>query len=98
LTGDQGAAGSVEARYSPPIFPRLGPELYAFYDAGIVWLEKPLVGEHGTQSLASAGLGARFTFARRLRAEFELAKPLTHDIAARGNRNVRPLFAISTTF
>ena len=98
LTGDQGAAVDIEGRYSPPIWPVLSPQLYAFYDVGIIWLNAPLAGERRGDSLASAGLGFRFTFAHHLNAEFELAKPLTRDIASRGNKDVRPLFTVSTTF
>ena len=98
LTGDQGAAGSIEARYSPNAWPRLSPQLYGFYEAGIVWLNAPLPGERSGESLASAGLGFRFSLARHLTAEFEVAKPLTRDVASRGNRDARPLFAISTNF
>lgn len=28
LTGDKGAAGSIELRYSPPVLPKIGPQLY----------------------------------------------------------------------
>jgi hemolysin activation/secretion protein len=98
LTGDSGAAGSAELRYSPPAWPRLSPQLYAFYETGIVWLNAPLAGEHNGESLASAGVGFRFSIGRYLSAEFELAKPLTRDIASRGNKDVRPLFSVSTNF
>jgi hemolysin activation/secretion protein len=74
------------------------PELYGFYEAGEVWQKSPLAGEPEHASLASAGFGFRFQFANRFSADFELAKPLTRDIASRGNKDIRPLFDISANF
>lgn len=100
LTGDQGAGLGLEARYSPPLrWPIIGsPQFYGFYEAGVVWLKSPLVGEPERQSLASAGVGFRFFIGRMFTAEFELAKPLTRAIASRGDKDLRPIFAISTRF
>jgi hemolysin activation/secretion protein len=100
LTGDQGASLGLEARYSPPSRWRIvtSPQFYSFYETGMVWLKSPLIGEPGRQSLASAGVGFRFSIGRKFTAEFELAKPLTRAIASRGDKDVRPIFAISTRF
>jgi hemolysin activation/secretion protein len=99
LTGDSGAALSIEPRYDPPLNLLVRqPELYAFYEVGEVWQKSPLVGQPKDASLASAGLGFRFQFGAQLFADFELAKPLTRDIASRGNKDIRPIFDISTTF
>jgi hemolysin activation/secretion protein len=97
LTGDKGAGGSVELRYSPAILPALSPQLYGFYEVGIVWLNAPLSREENGASLASAGGGVRFSLTHNLTADVELAKPLTRPIASRGNKNVRPLFAVTTS-
>jgi hemolysin activation/secretion protein len=98
LTGDQGLAASLEARYSPSILPRYAPQFYAFYDVGIIWLNAPLAGERSGASLASTGIGLRFALTRYLTADLDLAKPLTRVIASRGNKDVLPLFTISTSF
>jgi hemolysin activation/secretion protein len=99
LTGDSGAVLSIEPRYDPPLNLLIKqPELYAFYEVGEVWQKSPLAGQPKDASLASAGFGFRFQVGARLFADFELAKPLTRDIASRGNKDVRPLFDISTTF
>jgi hemolysin activation/secretion protein len=98
LTGDQGVGGSVEIRYSLPVGRSFSPQLYAFYDAGVVWLNKPLPGEHSGDSLSSAGVGVRFSLLQHFTADITMAKPLTRDVASRGNRNWRPLFSVSTAF
>lgn len=99
LTGDNGVAVSIEPRFDLPrdVFP-FGIQLYAFYEVGTVWDKAPLAGQPGHQSLSSAGGGVRFSIASHVSADFELAKPLTRDIASRGNRNVRPLFDIAISF
>ena len=100
LTGDEGVAASVEARYDIPFFSDIfgHPELYAFYDVGQIWNIDALPGTFSSASLASAGGGIRFTVLGRIDIDFELAKPLTRAIASRGNKDVRPLFNISTRF
>lgn len=100
ITGDNGVAGSVEGRYDPSWLrlPATQSQFYAFYDAGAVWLKSPAAGQSNEMSLASAGLGIRFRVANRFTAEFEAAKPLTRPIASRGNKDVRPLFSLATTF
>lgn len=99
ITGDHGAAVTVEARYGLPLqLPNSNAQFYAYYDAGKVWAKAPLPGEPDDRALTSAGIGLRLSLARRITAELELAKPLTRDIASRGDREVRPLFSLSTTF
>ena len=98
LTGDNGVGFSFELRQALP-YPQFGldAQAYAFYDVGKVWTKTPLVGQPSNESLSSAGVGVRLKF-QHFSAEFELAKPLTRDIASRGNRNVRPLFSLSASF
>ncbi len=96
LTGDEGIAGSAEARYDLPIF--LHPQLYAFYDVGQIWNIHALPGSLPTASLASAGVGVRFNLTEHFSFDLEIAKPLTRSIASRGNKDIRPLFNISTRF
>jgi hemolysin activation/secretion protein len=96
LTGDDGIAGSAEARYDFNIFGH--PEFYAFYDIGQVWnIDAPL-GTAQRASLASAGGGVRFSLTEHFFFDLELAKPLTRPIASRGNKDIRPLFNVSTNF
>jgi hemolysin activation/secretion protein len=100
LTGDDGVAGSIEARYdlSWDFGPLSGPQFYAFYDVGGIWNINPSLGTPLQESLASAGLGIRLTLFDRISAGFELAKPLTRAVASRGDKDIRPLFNISTKF
>lgn len=100
LIGDQGVAMDLELRRAFGLgrnHPTIG-QAYIFYDAGSVWLNRPLPGEQRESSLSSAGGGIRFFLGHSLNIQLELAKPLTRDIASRGNLSWRPLFAISTTY
>lgn len=100
ILGDNGLAGSIEARYNLPtgntIFTNL--QLYVFYDIGKVWNIDPAAGQPKSQSLASAGPGVRFDLSRQVSANLELAEPLTRDIASRGNRHTRLLFSVLSRF
>jgi hemolysin activation/secretion protein len=100
LTGDDGVAGSIEGRYDlPSIAEFLGhPQLYAFYDVGQIWNQEAPLGTPPRESLASVGGGVRFTLLGHFDLDLGLAKPLTRAIASRGNKDVRPLFSISTRF
>ena len=78
ISGDRGAAASVELRYEPAFKLELMKldRVYAYYDAGAVW------GAGFTRfSLASAGIGLNVTVANTLIAKFEVAKPLTRPVA-----------------
>lgn len=100
ILGDNGLAGSIEARYDLPAGNTVltSAQLYVFYDVGKVWNIAPAPGQPKSQSLASAGLGLRFGLFRHVSAVIELAKPLTRNIASRGNRHIRPLFSILARF
>jgi hemolysin activation/secretion protein len=100
LTGDDGVAGSIEGRYDlPSIAEFLGhPQLYAFYDVGQIWNQEAPLGTPPRESLASVGGGVRFTLLGHFDLDLGLAKPLTRAIASRGNKDIRPLFSISTRF
>lgn len=97
LTGDSGVAFSIEPRVDVPV---AGAQLqvYAFYDVGEIWDKRPLAGAPSSQSLSSAGGGVRARIGDHLSFGFELAKPLTRDIASRANRDWRPLFDVSLHF
>lgn len=100
IIGDDGLAGSIEARYDLPVETEIlsRPQFYVFYDIGKVWNISPAAGQAKAQSLASAGAGLRFALFRHVSADIELAKPLTRNIASRGNRNIRPLFSLIASF
>ena len=99
LTGDNGVSFSVEPRFDLSRYiPSGRPQLYAFYEGGTVWQKQPLVGQAPRESLSSVGGGVRFQLGPYLRADLGAAKPLTHDIASRGNRKVRFLFDLTAAF
>lgn len=101
LTGDDGIAISAEGRYDvSPLASDYNnpPQLYAFYDIGQIWNLDASSGTPARASLASAGIGVRLAFLNWFSGDFELAKPLTRDIASRGNKDIRPLFSLSTKF
>lgn len=99
LTGDHGVAFSIEPRFDVPTkIPNTRVQAYAFYDIGKVWRKTPLFGSPAHESLSSAGIGIRTRIGIHISLDFELAKPLTRDIASRGERRLRPLFSVSTSF
>ena len=82
ITGDHGAAGSLELRYTGWSVGRaqyaatLSP--YAFYDIGVVWNED--IDQPGRQSGASAGFGMRAATAAGVEGNIGLAFPLTRSV------------------
>jgi hemolysin activation/secretion protein len=77
-TGDTGAAGSAELAYRPQRTPAAlaGSEAYVFADAGQVhWRARPLYAAY-TESLSSAGVGARFAVKSKAVLELEAANAL----------------------
>ena len=99
LTGDNGISYSIEPRFDlSGLIPAGHPQLYTFYEGGTVWQKQPLAGQAARESLSSVGGGVRFELGRYLRADVGAAKPLTHDIASRGNRKVRFLFDLTAAF
>ncbi|CAN5439569.1 two-partner secretion system transporter CdrB [soil metagenome] len=88
LLGDDGAAAKLEARYDMAPVGTVRPLLYGFYEIGKVWRRHPVDSDR-IDSGATAGLGVRFDAATWLSGYVELAKPLTRDVAADGDRNLR---------
>ena len=70
---------------------------YAFYDVGIVYQRTP-GGLADSDSAASAGLGVRMSLGRNVSCYAELAKPLTRDVSAEGNRDMRGYAGVSIRF
>ena len=63
--GDYGAAGTIEFR-TPSFGKAISPAVtdwhfLAFLDGGALWLHQPLPGEKYSFTLASAGIGTRFS-------------------------------------
>jgi len=98
LTGDHGVAAKLELRY------RLSPSelvpqsnLYAFYDVGSVRQRTP-AGAVPVQSVASAGLGVRFSLGSYVTGFLEAAKPLTRPRAEDGRREMQGYAGLSLRF
>jgi len=66
LSGDRGYQASLELWGAPSLSGRL--RWLAFLDAGRVVNDRPLPGEVAAESVASAGVGARYTWGERLSA------------------------------
>ena len=78
--GDNGVRSSLELRsppLEPPNFSLLKDwRVLAFYDSAKLWLNNPLPGEQDSFSLASTGIGTRFTMLDYLTGSLDLAFPL----------------------
>ena len=91
LTGENCIAFSIEPRYdfTPQSTTFSKIQAYGFWDVGKVRKRNPSIGEPKYQSLASTGAGLRFTVKNKLHGSFELAKPISRNVANEGNRNLR---------
>ncbi len=96
ISGDYGAKGKLELRYTPDFswfteFPKLGEyadvTFHAFYDLGYVRNhdiedQGELAGDKRSRiSLASIGLGATFVIDEMMTLSFEYARPQTKHVA-----------------
>ncbi len=92
ITGDHGAAGTVEFRYGqqPGYNLMQSYQLYAFYDIGKVWDKDTPAGLVSHASLASAGGGVRVNVREDLSTGLEVGVPLTRDVAAEGTEGDHP--------
>jgi len=95
LVGDHGLGFKLELRRDTrlPWAAAQPLRLYGFYDAGKVWQRTG-----GSDTATSAGIGARFSLNRETSLSLELAKPLTHVVAAEGNKSVRGYVGLSARF
>ncbi|MEO7885831.1 MAG: ShlB/FhaC/HecB family hemolysin secretion/activation protein [Polaromonas sp.] len=85
LVGERGLAFRAEPRYSGSSdFAGIRSwQLFSFYDIGKVWrVGCTCSGTPDSQSLASAGMGARLFLPRNVVAAIEIAWPLTKPIAS----------------
>lgn len=99
VTGDLGAAASVELRYGKNLGkPWLNAyQVYAFYDIGSVWNTVSGVGEF-RESISSTGAGARLTLNSTFRLALEAAKPLTRFVNTRDSTAMRYFFNLTASF
>lgn len=100
ITGEDGAAGSVELRFTLDERPE-GVEflqLYTFYDNGAVW-NRNASEPFRRHSLSSTGVGVRANFIYGIKTTFEMAQPLTRQVFSSGN-NTKPryFFSLSKSF
>lgn len=99
ITGDDGVAASIElqvGRRSETGVLRSW-QLYGFYDAGRVW-DGGQAGASDGESLTSAGIGVRADLFGRLSGSLEVAKPITRDVAAEGDRDARLFVSLTAIF
>ena len=84
IIGDKGLSGSAELRMDvvPEWFLLRSMQFYMFYDAGVIWNIKEVVGIKQKQSATSTGLGIRFVVTNHLTGNVMIAQPLTKEIAA----------------
>lgn len=99
IVGDSGAGLKLELRYTgTPVSEVLkGYTAYGFYDVGTVRRRTP-INEPTSESAASAGIGLRFNVGRQVSGFIEIAKPLTHIVAAEGDRDVRGYLGLSVRY
>jgi hemolysin activation/secretion protein len=84
ILGDRGAAASVELRMDnyPDIFKINAIQMYAFYDAGVIWNIKNIPNSFTKQSATSTGLGARVNITQFINGNVMITQPLTKKVAA----------------
>lgn len=99
-TGDAGLAGRAEVQWNAvrrlAFLSAVQP--YAFYEGGQVWQMQAVAGSPTSETLASTGVGARFTLVDRLRADLEWAKPLGPDLGFTNSRNSRVFVSLTAAF
>lgn len=100
VIGDEGVAGKLEVQWNPSYnldwFTNY--QLYSFYDIGRVWNIDATTSDGKRDSVASAGIGARFDFSESTQGGIALAIPLTREIETRNDSNKRIYLNISHRF
>lgn len=109
IVGDKGIEGKVELRYEPyALYPKLKLDylqVYALYDAGVMWNYNPtqtfiinpstVSVSGGRLSATSTGLGVRFDITKHLSGNLELDFPLTRNVLLEGNKDPRGYFGLT---
>lgn len=100
IIGDRGAGGTFELRAdaSPEWYILNSFQAYAFYDVGVIWNKRKIIGVKQKQSATSTGLGVRFNFMKNLSGNLMISQPLTKEIFAQSlkgeGRDLRGQFSI----
>ena len=90
-------AASVELQYETRAIESSwlnSAETFAFYDIGKIWNRDALDFELESGSAASLGGGIRATVLRRYFGSAYMAKPLTRDVTANRDRDLRFFFQL----
>lgn len=92
ITGDHGFAIKLEGQYNAKSnWDWLNNyQVFAFYDAGVVFNKDHLPEEPLEKTAASAGLGMRAYFDKGLSGSIEVAKPLTRTVLSQGENQKNP--------
>lgn len=98
IAADEGIGAMVELRagFDPDGDLLSFAQAYLFYDAARVWDHADMGALE--DSIASAGGGVRLTFAQRVTAGFELARPLDAAPAEEGDKDWRQFFSLTATY
>lgn len=98
IAGEHCFGFSAEMQYNGGLPIKLDPRYqpYGFYDFGVVWNEGVSLDSH--TSIASAGIGVRTKVGKNWSFDFEIAKPLTKEVATEGNTDPRFFFQALVTF
>jgi hemolysin activation/secretion protein len=103
IIGDRGLQGSIELRMNvmPGRVLLQAAQLYAFYDAGVIWNARQVVDQLQKQSATSAGVGSRFYFTQNISGNLVWAQPLTRQVDALAllgdGRQPRVFFSLTAT-
>lgn len=98
ISGDSCVFGVAELRYGFSPSTKLKLQPYIFYDAGSSWERGGLLpGELRQKTGQSIGGGLRIGLSPHVSGLFEVAKPLTRDIASEGDDDARVFFSVTAT-
>jgi hemolysin activation/secretion protein len=99
ITGEDGAAGSIEIRFNPEdIDPLEFLQFYTFFDMGAVW-NRASTGTFRRHSLSSVGAGVRMNFPYSIQTSLEAAQPVTRPVSTSGDsKEPRFFFTLSAGF
>ncbi len=100
VIGDQGIAGKLELQWNQPraVSYLEDYQLFSFYDIGKIWNKDSTTRADKTNSIASAGAGARLDITNSTQAGMAVAFPLTRDVQTRNNRHPRFYFSVNQNF
>lgn len=99
MSGDDCFMVASELRWTRSLGSSRQLQLYTFVDAGRVSQQGELeIGEAGTRTAQSRGLGARLELGGRLMAHIEAASPTKPEYTERGKSSPRVYFSLATRF